>query len=117
LRADGFIILAQAMIRTDGLFRPCKVLATAARSMQRLARCAREPRPNFSDTNHPKNLNAVSWVNRTQGESGKRSRITKNSLPTDRRLRADGFIILAQSMIRTDGRFFRPCKVLPFISP
>jgi hypothetical protein len=33
-------------------------------------------------------------------------------LPKDRRLREDGFIILAQAMIRTDG-FFRPCKVSP----
>jgi hypothetical protein len=61
LRKDGFIILAQALIRTGGLFRPCKVL-------QIPARCARQPRPNFSDTNHPKNLNGVLGVNRSQGK-------------------------------------------------
>jgi hypothetical protein len=33
----------------------------------------------------------------------------KSGLPQDRRLRADGFIIRAQAMIRADG--FRPRKI------
>ncbi|MBK5105520.1 MAG: hypothetical protein JJE42_14840, partial [Burkholderiales bacterium] len=45
LRADGFIIRAQATIRTDGLFRPC-------RFSQNL-RAARANRAFGADTNHP----------------------------------------------------------------
>jgi len=77
----------------------------AAQVRRRLARCAtiarsaRQPRPNFSDTNHPKNLNWGFWVNHPDEENG---------LPQDRRLCADGFIIRAQAMIRADG--FRPRK-------
>ena len=67
-----------------------------ARCKQTLARCARQPRPNFSDTHHPKNLNAVSDKSKT-------------GLPPDRRLCTDGFIIRAQAMIRADG--FRPRQI------
>jgi hypothetical protein len=42
LCTDGFIIRAQAMIRTDGFL--------SVQGLQKLARCARQPRPNFSDT-------------------------------------------------------------------
>jgi hypothetical protein len=48
LRADGFIIRAQATIRTDG-FRPRKFGEDLRVAEKRLARCARQPRPNFSD--------------------------------------------------------------------
>jgi hypothetical protein len=35
--------------------------------------------------------------------SGRLLQKTENGLPPDRRLREDGFIILAQAMIRADG--------------
>jgi hypothetical protein len=78
------------------------------------ARCARQPRPNFSDTKHPKYLNAVFLGKPETGSPRNRFRNDKNGLPHDRRLREDGFIILAQSMIRTDGFFVRAgfCKFL-----
>jgi hypothetical protein len=41
----------------------------------------------------------------------------ENGLPHDRRLREDGFIILAQSMIRTDGFFVRARPCLHLASP
>jgi hypothetical protein len=50
-----------------GRFPSAQVWRRLARSVQSLARCARQPRPNCSDTHHPKNLNAVFRVNRMQG--------------------------------------------------
>jgi hypothetical protein len=46
--------------------------------------------------------------------SGNPSQNAEKGLPQDRRLRADGFIIRAQAMIRTDGFFVRArfCKGL-----
>jgi hypothetical protein len=50
-------------------------------------------------------LNAVFQVNRPSAENG---------LPQDRRLRADGFIIRVQAMIRADGcRPRKPVDSLP----
>jgi hypothetical protein len=102
LRADGFIIRAQAAIRTDGFF----VRAGFANI------CAlRAPTSFFVRIHTIRTKNGVLQVNPTQGEEEADVREpiqnTENGLPKDRRLRADGFIIRAQAAIRTDGFFVR----------
>jgi hypothetical protein len=92
LREDGFIILAQATIRTDGFF----VRAGFANN------CAlRAPTPSKFYGYTP----SVKFERGFLGKPGawsKRSRCfgnpyqnVENGLPQDRRLREDGFIILA----------------------
>jgi hypothetical protein len=61
LCTDGFIIRAQATIRTDGFF----VRAGFAKACALRA----QPRPICTDTQHPYKLNAVFRVNRTHCES------------------------------------------------
>jgi hypothetical protein len=53
LRADGFIIRAQATIHTDGFTVRDAFSDVVMPWEQILARCARQPRSNFTDKYHP----------------------------------------------------------------
>jgi hypothetical protein len=91
LRADGFIIRAQATIRADGFF----VRAGFAVHTRVAKSCAlRAPTPSVV---------RIHTIRTTEGVLQKRrKRVLQRSS-----FRADGFIIRAQAMIRTDGFFVR----------
>jgi hypothetical protein len=64
LRADGFIIRAQATIGTDGFFvRAGFANSCAAHATATAARYARQPRLFCTDTHHPYKTNGVFGIN------------------------------------------------------